>query len=186
MAVDKYAAANALGASRREEGSTSGSNPDHTVTLSGGTMDVIAETKAHINNVSIRLHHIARALMRRGIGHDRSKLDSPEIEVFETYTPKLKGSTYGSDEYKVFLKEMQVALTHHYAVNRHHPEHHCAGILDMSLLDLMEMLCDWKAATERHADGDIMKSLEINQKRFGYSDELKRIFTNTIKEMETL
>jgi hypothetical protein len=40
-----------------------------------------------------------------------------------------------------------------------------------------------KAATLRHKDGDIRRSVEINQKRFGYSDELKRIFLNTIKEM---
>jgi hypothetical protein len=42
---------------------------------------------------------------------------------------------------------------------------------------------DWKAATLRHADGDILKSIEINQKRFGYSDDLKEIFKNTVKEM---
>lgn len=54
----------------------------------------------------------------------------------------------------------------------------------MNLVDIIEMLCDWKAATLRHADGDIYKSIEINQKRFGYSDELKSIFINTIKCIE--
>jgi hypothetical protein len=51
-------------------------------------------------------------------------------------------------------------------------------------VDLVEMLMDWWAATKRHADGDIMESIEINQKRFGYSDELKSIFINTVKELE--
>ena len=51
-------------------------------------------------------------------------------------------------------------------------------------LDILEMLCDWKAATLRHKDGDIRKSIEINQKRFGYSDELKRIFLNTLSIIE--
>jgi len=59
------------------------------------------------------------------------------------------------------------------------------GILGMSLLDLVEMLCDWKAATLRHNDGDIRKSIEINQKRFGYSDELKAIFLNTLPLIES-
>jgi hypothetical protein len=45
------------------------------------------------------------------------------------------------------------------------------------------MLCDWRAAALRHADGDIWKSIEINQKRFGYSDELKEIFKNTLVEI---
>jgi len=50
----------------------------------------------------------------------------------------------------------------------------------MNLIDIIEMLCDWKAATKRHNDGDIKKSIEINQKRFGYSDELKSILLNTL------
>jgi len=76
-----------------------------------------------------------------------------------------------------------VALKHHYENNSHHPEHYPNGINGMSLLDLIEMLADWKAAGMRHADGDMQKSLEINKKRFGMSDQLAEIFQNTIKEL---
>ena len=62
----------------------------------------------------------------------------------------------------------------------HHPNYYDDGIKGMDLVDIMEMVCDWKAASMRHNDGDIDKSLEINQKRFGYSDELKQIMKNTI------
>lgn len=55
----------------------------------------------------------------------------------------------------------------------------------MNLVDLIEMLCDWVAATKRHEDGDILKSLEINQKRFGYSDEFKNILKNTLSVLES-
>ncbi len=48
-------------------------------------------------------------------------------------------------------------------------------------MDLVEMFCDWMAATERMADGDIMNSIEINQARFGYSDDLAEIFRNTVE-----
>lgn len=51
------------------------------------------------------------------------------------------------------------------------------------LLDLVEMLCDWKAATTRHADGDIMKSLEVNTKRFHLSPQVTAILENTIKRL---
>jgi hypothetical protein len=119
----------------------------------------------------------------RGILHDDSKLEEPEKSIYDEYTPKLKNSTYGSDEYKSFLLGMKVALDHHYEVNFHHPEHFEHGIKDMTLMDIIEMLCDWIAATKRHADGDIMKSIEVNQKRFGYGDELKQIFINTVKEL---
>lgn len=53
----------------------------------------------------------------------------------------------------------------------------------MNLIDLLEMKCDWKAASERHADGDIRRSIEINTKRFGLSDQLTQILTNTVDAM---
>lgn len=59
------------------------------------------------------------------------------------------------------------------------------GIRGMSLFDLIEMLCDWKAATLRHNDGNIRRSIELNQKRFGYSDELKQILLNTLPVVES-
>jgi hypothetical protein len=103
--------------------------------------------------------------------------------MYDEFTPKLRDSTYGSDEYKGFLKDMGAALQHHYANNSHHPEHYPNGINGMSLLDVIEMLADWKAATSRHADGDIQKSLEINKARFGISDQLAEMLANTVKEL---
>lgn len=148
------------------------------------TYDSRPDTYAHIQTVQRLLGIVQADLIRRSQEHDQSKLASPEREVFDVFTPKLRESTYGSDEYKGFLQEMQAGLAHHYAANSHHPEHHEAGIAGMSLLDIIEMLCDWKAATLRHADGDIRASIEINQKRFGYSDELKQIFLNTLPLIE--
>ena len=55
--------------------------------------------------------------------HDDSKLESPEKELFDEYSPKLRDCTYGSDEYKEFLYNLNTALEHHYSVNSHHPEH---------------------------------------------------------------
>lgn len=142
------------------------------------------ETLEHINNVRKLLGRMCAKIAIRGELHDRSKLDPPEKPIFDEVTGELKGLTYGSDEYSAQLKRMKPALDHHYANNRHHPEHHKNGCKDMNLLDIIEMLCDWKAATLRHADGDIRKSLEINQKRFGYSDELKNLMLNTLEDIE--
>lgn len=142
------------------------------------------ETQKHRDMVGLFIGKFIEFLSFRGTVHDASKMRSPEVEIFAEYTPKLKTSTYGSDEYKGFLKEMGVALQHHYANNRHHPEHFENGIKGMSLVDLVEMLCDWKAATMRHDNGDILKSIEINQERFGYSDELKQILLNTVELLE--
>ena len=142
--------------------------------------DVKHETYKHIKFVEAYMRKLAYHLIDRGIVHDLSKTRDPEISIFIKYTPKLAGTTYGSDEYKQYLAEMKPALDHHYAKNRHHPEHHLNGIRGMNLIDIIEMVCDWKAATLRHNDGDIIKSIEINQKRFNFSDDLAFIITNTI------
>lgn len=129
------------------------------------------ETQEHIDNVGKLLNGIARKLIARAENHDSSKLEEPEFSTFVEFTPKLKGSTYGSGEYKDFLKSMGTALDHHYLNNRHHPEFFDNGIEDMDLIDIIEMCCDWKSATMRHADGDINKSIEINTERFKLSPE---------------
>jgi hypothetical protein len=148
-------------------------------------MDSRIATYEHIQTVQRLMGGLIADLMKRQERHDHSKLVSPEVEAFDEYTPKLAGSIYGSDEYRGFLAGMKPALDHHYAANSHHPEHYPGGIRGMSLLDLVEMLADWKAATLRHADGDIRKSIEINQKRFGYSEELKQILLNTLPALES-
>lgn len=141
-------------------------------------------TMRHIETVRNYLGIVIKEFVDRSINHDQSKLESPEVEIFDIYTAKLRGCTYGSEEYKVYLKEMQVALDHHYKENSHHPEHYDNGINGMNLFDLVEMICDWKSATLRHADGNIYKSLEINQKRYNISPQLQEILTNTVELIE--
>jgi hypothetical protein len=142
------------------------------------------EVLKHVKMVREYINLIIKKLEDRGNNHDASKMDTPEVELFATYTPKLSKSTYGSEEYKKFLEEMKPALDHHYAVNRHHPEHFKDGIKDMNLVDLIEMICDWKAATRKHRDGNILKSLEINSKRFNIDDQLLSILHNTVRLFE--
>jgi len=137
----------------------------------------------HVAEVAQRLHFIAAHLEEAGIRHDGSKLREPEKSCFDEYTPLLETTTYGSDEYKKYLREMDWALQHHYANNRHHPEHFGNGIRGMNLVDLVEMFCDWLAAADRHLDGNIRKSIDLNQKRFGYGDDLKSILHNTVDDL---
>lgn len=141
------------------------------------------ETYKHIMEVQRQLEILACHLRARGVRHDQSKLESPEVEIFDEYTPKLKGCTYGSEEYKRYLREMNVALKHHYAHNRHHPEHYKEGVAGMNLVDLVEMFCDWAAAVKRHSDGDLLDSIGVNTQRFGLSDQLRSILANTIELM---
>lgn len=182
-----------LAQSRYKVRMNNGSQPDFWA--HDGELAPLAETKAegfdsrpdtyqHIQTVQGFMQQAIRNLLLRAHVHDRSKLVSPELELFNEFTPKLANSTYGSDEYKGFLAAMGPALSHHYAANSHHPEHYSDGIRGMTLLDLIEMLCDWKAATMRHKDGSLPNSIEINQKRFGYSNETKAFLVNTVRELQ--
>ena len=146
--------------------------------------DSTDDTKRHSARVRELLLDVCKALSRRGDSHDASKIREPELSVFNEYTPKLKTSTYGSEEYKGFLASMGAGLAYHYANdnNRHHPEHFSNGIDGMSLIDLIEMLMDWKAATERHDNGDIRRSIELNSERFGICPQLVAVLRNTVDE----
>lgn len=146
--------------------------------------DSRAETLGHILKVCENMNSVVSRLLYRAEIHDQSKLGSPEKEAFDQVTPQLRGLTYGSDSYRACLRQIKPALDHHYKYNPHHPEHFGElGISGMSLIDLIEMLCDWKAATLRHADGDINKSLAHNRGRFGMGDQLEQILRNTIEQM---
>lgn len=138
------------------------------------------ETMRHIEKVRNLINNIIYELMERAQKHDQSKLESPEVELFTEYTEKLAETTYGSPEYEELKKKLGPALEHHYANNRHHPECHKNGINDMNLVDLIEMLVDWRAASMRHNNGNIRKSIEINGKRFNMSDQLIKIFENSV------
>ncbi len=188
-----------------------------------------AATLNHILTVQRFMHLFVKELLDRALVHDQSKLRTPEVEMFAEWTPKLAASTYGSEEYEGFRKAMGPALAHHYAKNRHHPEHfklvenhetaqltldiaafkvcrECpegvkerlvkrlendltaaeSSVNGMNALDLLEMFADWKAATMRHNDGNILHSLEANQKRFGISPQLANILANTIQMFESV
>lgn len=141
--------------------------------------DSAPDTLRHSRRVGELMGQPIKELIDRSTKHDLSKTEPPEKAIFDEFTPKLKHSTYGSEEYRGFLEAMGEGLRHHYEHNRHHPEHFADGVDGMTLVDLVEMLADWKAATERHADGDLARSLEIQRDRFGISEQLAQILRNT-------
>ena len=128
------------------------------------------ETTKHKLWVFWYLLGACRALLWRAIVHDLSKYSKAEAPYFERSLPKLRSLEYGSDEYMAAVDSLGPALENHYQKNTHHPEHWTCGFRGMSPLDRIEMLCDWRAATRRHATGNMRKSLSHNKERFGYDD----------------
>lgn len=160
-------------------------------------MNTIANGPAVADSSIATYQHIMRVqglltlwlidLSRRIRDHDRSKLAEPEKSAFDAASRKLAGLTFGSPEYERSRADLGDALKHHYSVNRHHPEYFGAeGFGGMNALDLLEMICDWQAASERHIDGNINSSIRVNRKRYGFGDEIEKIIRNTLFDLGNL
>ena len=152
------------------------------------------ETQAHIDRVGEFLDEAISNLRERQSAHDESKLLEPELSAFNIATPKLANLEYGSEEYKESLRELGPALQHHFEHNDHHPEHFKNGVRGMSLMALIEMLCDWRAASERVKqrtdDPERVSTFEAglrhNKERFLISDEMFDTLLITARELGML
>jgi hypothetical protein len=139
-------------------------------------------TLKHIKRVSQLLGEFAIELIRRGNVHDNSKFEPEELvplQHMQELVEKEGQASYGSDEYKRRLGILKPMLDHHYKNNSHHPEHYENGIDDMSLYDIVEMFCDWKAASERGEESEV--NLSSSKERFNISDQLFSIFESSCK-----
>lgn len=136
----------------------------------------------HIRDVQALIMECSINLQDRLLAHDQSKLVEPERSAYEGLDEKLVGIEFGSDAYKLTIKaHLGSALNHHYAYNRHHPEHYSNGIAGMSLFDLLEMLCDLRAICTEKGKPEI--DLETNKRIHNMSDEMYGLLLNTIEEL---
>lgn len=143
------------------------------------------ETQAHIDKVRHYIRFFTDKLTDRAEKHDASKMGDIEAPIFAEHTENLSNIEFGSEEYKKELEALKPALDHHYKYNRHHPQYFGEeGINGMNLIDIVEMLADWRASVERVQNGDIFKSIEINAERFGIDEQFKKILINTARMME--
>lgn len=160
--------------------------------MSTTTYDSRPETQEHIERVRVFMDRAIDNLLKRELEHDASKLVEPELSAFDIATPKLAELEYGSEEYRQSLRDLGPALTHHFQENDHHPEHFSNGVNGMTLMALVEMLCDWRAASERVKqrtdDPEKMKTFEsglaYNFERFGIGEQLGMILLNTARELD--
>lgn len=163
------------------------------------------DTQDHIRKVRDWMRKAAFNLEDRTHAHDDSKLEEPEMSAFMRMMREnpLSGLEYGGPEYMAALEANPDAILHHWHANDHHPEywlthtpaHASASAIEndrvkngacisaMSLLSLLEMLCDWKAATERMKDGSLEQSFRVNAERFGIDGQLLAILHNTAIEL---
>ena len=149
------------------------------------TSGFIKDLVQHKEWVAENMQAAANDLFKRAAIHDNSKFEPEEFDLYDKLFPELQKYPYGSPELKAVYKQLGPALQHHLQVNRHHPEYFefevegINGISQMTLIDLIEMVCDWLAASKRSQTG-IHKGLEINKERYGIDDQLFEIIKHTV------
>ena len=137
----------------------------------------------HKRLVAKHVQRVANALFGRAVVHDYSKFGPEEFDAYAGNLPYFEAAKYGSEEYKAACERIRPAMQHHVTSNRHHPEYFPDGINGMNLIDLVEMVCDWLAASQR-VPGDSVH-LDIQQKRFGIDPQLMRIIENTVAFLQS-
>lgn len=123
------------------------------------------------------------ALVTRSINHDLSKFGPDEFDGYMEAYPTFCRADYGSALYREACRIAKPAIRHHVTTNRHHPEAHVSGVDDMNLVDLLEMVCDWCAASMRRGREDDFSSLKLGMifERFEIGPQLQSIIANTVR-----
>jgi hypothetical protein len=129
---------------------------------------------------------LSQEVMRRGNQHDDSKYETAEFLPYSEVIEEFERHPYGSKGREKVYASIKPAVDHHLKHNRHHPEFFADGIEGMNLVDLLEMIVDWNAATQNHpkVPGDLMTSLHIATEKYKISPQLARILYNTAIDFE--
>jgi len=143
--------------------------------------DTLIEIIRHISDVQANISEFNSDLTKRGILHDRTKLDEFEFTSFVKTRPKFKQAEYGSKLYSECMEEIKPAIEHHYKNNRHHTAYHGKGFGDMNLLDILEMLAGWKAANERNKKLSFKDSLSIAYEKYKIPINMQKHIDSTLK-----
>lgn len=139
------------------------------------------DTMEHKKQVSAIMQIVIDNLTKRMNDHDNSKLSSPEKEKYDECIPLIKQTVFGTPEYKDAVSKLGDALGHHYRNNDHHPEYHGEhGVIAMDLLQLIEMICDWRASAKRDNRDWIESFHYCCDEKYHIQEPLKRVLFTTI------
>lgn len=135
--------------------------------------------KGHISRVRRHINTFIQLLIRRAENHDKSKLEEPELSWWKEMDKEPR-YPYGSEEYKQKIKRWDKVFKHHYKYNRHHPEHYEYCVSEMTLIDIVEMMCDWLGYKDTTTVTEALKVCDDQMARYDISEELRQIIFNTL------
>lgn len=135
--------------------------------------------KGHISRVRKHINTFVQLLLKRAISHDKSKLEEPELSWWKEMDKEPR-YPYGSEEYKQKIKRWDRVFKHHYKYNRHHPEHYEYGVSEMTLVDIVEMMCDWLGYKDTITISEALKVCDEQMRRYNIPDCIRQIIFNTL------
>lgn len=116
--------------------------------------------------VAAYMRRVAHALLEAADIHDLSKFAPDEFPGFVYFSSIARMHAFGSPAYNKAMSDNNGVIELHYSRNSHHPEHHERGVKDMGLVDLVEMVADWQAASDVYGKTPFEDGLEILRERF--------------------
>lgn len=145
--------------------------------------DAIQSIKDHILLVRDNMGQITSDLTQRSLHHDQCKLETPEVEAFTEYLPRMMAVKFGTPEYEECRRSLGPALIHHYSISDHHPEYKefNGKIENMNLCQLCELLSDWKAANISHASRTFEESLQYCFVKYEVSENFQNLLRSTAR-----
>lgn len=140
----------------------------------------LATMLRHITEVRSALLRVRQDLEMRAERHDLSKFSPEEFPGFSRINATARQHPYGSEEYKVSLRAEKSTVERHTRSNSHHPEFHEAhleswavphveGVDTMGWLDVIEMVCDWWAASQTYGTTPWKEVLARQRERRNWS-----------------
>ncbi len=129
------------------------------------TLRTIIQHRDYVRSAMLSVQH---DLERRALVHDISKLSVDEFDGFTRINRAAREHPYGSDEYRAGLRQEKPTIDLHYSRNTHHPECHKPASGTMGFLDIIEMVCDWRAAYLAYgSQGSWAENMQRQRDRFG-------------------
>lgn len=131
---------------------------------------IVIQKLLYIAIDKIELKGYKKELYYRLKKHDNDKLLPENKKEIIEFSYEIDKYEYGTKEYFDILNKYSNTINKHYIINSHHPEHYKNGYADMSIIDKIEMVCDWVACiicNNFYLDTGINKNIE----RFNIPDK---------------
>ena len=127
----------------------------------------------HTAHLRATLGRIVALIQHRAETHDLSKLNTDEFEGFARINRVAREQKFGSPEYAASMEQERPTIDLHFIRNRHHAERptlmgkaaeterglpddatyfYAVAAAQMTWLDIVEMVCDWRAAQLGYGD----------------------------------